>query len=54
MKTLRLSYILTLFLLISSQLFANDLKPDWGKTGHRTIGEIAATCELITKNTIKI
>ncbi|MDO9274542.1 MAG: S1/P1 nuclease [Lutibacter sp.] len=41
MKTLRLSYILTLFLLISSQLFANDIKPNWGKTGHRTIGEIA-------------
>lgn len=41
MKTLRTSYILTVFLLISSQLFANDSNPDWGKTGHRTIGEIA-------------
>jgi len=42
MKTLKLSYILTVFLLISTQLFANDLKPNWGKTGHRTIGEIAS------------
>ncbi|MDF1516819.1 MAG: S1/P1 nuclease [Lutibacter sp.] len=41
MKTFKLSYILTVFLLISSQLFANDGNPDWGKTGHRTIGEIA-------------
>jgi hypothetical protein len=41
MKTLRISYILTIFLVISSQLFANDTKPNWGKTGHRTIGEIA-------------
>jgi hypothetical protein len=42
MKTLSLSYILIVFLLLSAQLFANELKPNWGKTGHRTIGEIAA------------
>ncbi len=42
MKTFKLSYILIVFLLISSQLFANGNNPDWGKTGHRTIGEIAA------------
>ncbi|MBE0424888.1 MAG: S1/P1 nuclease [Lutibacter sp.] len=41
MKTFKLSYIVTVFLLISSQLFANDGNPDWGKTGHRTVGEIA-------------
>ena len=41
MKTFKLSYILTVFLLISSQLFANETSPYWGKTGHRTVGEIA-------------
>lgn len=41
MKSIRLSYILTVFLVITAQLFAYNNKPDWGKTGHRTIGEIA-------------
>lgn len=42
MENIKSSYILIAFLLISAQLCANDLKPNWGKTGHRTVGEIAA------------
>lgn len=41
MKNIKLSYILTLFLVISSQISANETSPYWGKTGHRAVGEIA-------------
>ncbi len=39
MKTIKSIYILAAFLLVFSPLKAND--PDWGATGHRTIGKIA-------------
>jgi len=39
MKTIKSIYILVAFLFILAPLKAND--PDWGATGHRTIGKIA-------------
>ncbi|HEY9170374.1 MAG TPA: S1/P1 nuclease [Lutibacter sp.] len=50
MKIIRSSYILTIFLVIVAQLSAHNSNPDWGKTGHRTIGEIA---DDYTKNKTK-
>ena len=41
MKIVNPSYLVAIFLVISSQLFANVPAPYWGKTGHRTVGEIA-------------
>lgn len=39
MKTIKLTYTVLVFLIIFSPLKATN--PDWGATGHRTIGKIA-------------